>query len=323
MNIHAAFKPVVSTLLATALSLASTGLAAITFDYPKEGDTVIGRMQSVELRYEDTLSDVARRYSVGYQEIRGANPDIDYWLPGDGTGALVPTRFVLPDVPHEGLVLNIAELRLYYFPPADPQLGRQVVSFPVSIGRMDWETPLGKTTIISKRENPTWTPPASIRKEHAEQGDILPDVVPGGPDNPLGQHALYLGRRGYLIHGTNRPYGIGMRVTHGCMRLYPENVAELFERVPVGTAVNIIDEPYKAGWQNGVLYLEAHPLFDGDENRLPTDYARLYAEVEAKAGEAMAYVDRQLVDQVAEEASGIPVPLYSSGESAGAQSSPF
>jgi len=323
MNTQSSLKGIASALLAAALSLAAAATPAITFDYPKAGDTVIGRMQSVELKYEDTLSDVARRYSVGYQEIRGANPDIDFWLPGDGTGALVPTRFVLPDVPHEGLVLNIAELRLYYFPPPDPTHGRQVVTYPVSIGRMDWETPLGTTKVISKRENPTWTPPPSIRKEHAEQGDILPDVVPGGPDNPLGQHALYLGRRGYLIHGTNRPFGIGMRVTHGCMRLYPENVAELFERVPVGTTVNIIDEPYKAGWQDGVLYAEAHPLFDGDENRLPPDYARLLAVIEAKAGQAMAEIDRQLVYQIADEASGIPVPLYSAGQPARIQPSPF
>ena len=305
-------------LMTAILMLTAMPLTAITLDAPAPGDRVIGRMQSVELTYQDTLSDVARRYSVGYQEIRNANPDIDVWLPGTGTGALIPTRFVLPDVPLEGLVLNIAELRLYYFPPDSGK----VVTFPVSIGRMDWNTPLGKTSIVRKKENPTWTPPESIRREHAEQGDILPAVVPAGPDNPLGLHALYLGRSGYLIHGTNRPFGIGMRVTHGCMRLYPENVKELFEIVPVGTPVNIVDQPYKAGWQDGVLYAEAHTLYDGDENELPPDYARLRGAVEAVAGDAASFIDWGFVDQVAREGSGIPVPLFTRTQTS-AGPSPF
>jgi len=282
---------------------------AATFPYPASGDSVVGQMRPVDLEYEDTLLDIARRYSIGYQEIRQANPGLDPWLPGKGAGALLPTRFVLPDAPWEGIILNVGEMRLYYFPPADVTVDQNVITFPVSIGRMDWKTPLGETTIVRKKENPTWTPPESIKREHAAQGDILPDVVPAGPDNPLGQHALYLGRRGYLIHGTNRPYGIGMRVTHGCVRLYPEDIARLFDMVPVGTRVNIINQPIKAGWQEGIFYVEVHPVLDENDNQLPPDLLQLRQVVSRAAGSAADRIDWSAVDAIAYEAGGIPVPL--------------
>jgi len=266
-------------------------------------------MAPVELKPSDTLVDVARRYGVGYQEMKRANPGVDLWVPGADSAAMVPTRFILPAVPRMGIVLNIAEMRLYYFPPPDVYGGQSVITYPVSVGRMDWKTPLGVTSIVRKKENPTWTPPASIRKEHAAEGDILPDVVPAGPDNPLGEHALYLARSGYLLHGTNRPQGIGMRVTHGCVRLYPENVADLYERVPVGTEVRIIDEPYKAGWQGSTFYLEVHPRFDDQENRQPADLSRIQQVIVDAAGVSTANLDWTFVEEIAAEAAGIPIPL--------------
>ena len=282
---------------------------AAAFPLPQPGDSVVGRMFSVELGRQDTLVDIARRYSIGWQEIRGSNPGVDAWMPAAESAALVPTRFVLPDAPREGIVLNIAEMRLYYFPPPDDRGNRDVITYPVSIGRIDWKTPLGETTVIRKTENPTWTPPESIKREHAAAGDILPDVIPAGDDNPLGRHALYLGRSGYLIHGTNRPYGIGMRVTHGCVRMYPEDIAMLFDQVPVGTRVDIVDQPYKAGWQEGVFYVEAHPLLDESDNPLPPDLIRLRQAVEKAAGPRSYAIDWKQVDDIAYEAAGIPVPL--------------
>ena len=236
------------------------------------GEDVIGRTSHVIARQADTLSDLARAHGVGYEEIVMANRGVDPWLPREGTKVTIPDRHVLPNAPRNGIVLNVAELRLYYFPRASSDEARTVVTYPISVGRVDWRTPLGTTSIVRKQTDPVWTPPASIKREHALDGDILPDSIGPGDENPLGRHALYLGVSGYLIHGTNKPYGIGMRVTHGCIRLYPEDVELLFQQVPVGTAVHLVDQPYKAGWSDGVLYLEAYPPFgenrDGAVNHL-------------------------------------------------------
>ena len=238
------------------------GASAQTFTLPPKGEDVIGQVMAVSVRYEDTLSDIARAHHVGYEEILRANPHVDPWLPGEGTPVIVPMQHILPDAPRQGLVLNLPEMRLYYYPPPRPGEAAVVITFPVSIGRMDWSTPLGLTRVTKKVTNPVWYPPASVRAEHEAEGDELPDEVASGPDNPLGEYALYLAVPGYLIHGTNRPYGIGMRVTHGCIRLYPEDIQRLFNEVPVGTPVRIVNQPYKAGWSRGVLYLETHPLLE-------------------------------------------------------------
>lgn len=299
------FRLALALLLAAGIAPAS----GASFALPPPGDAVVGRMVPIELGHEDTLVDIARHYSIGYQEIRRANPDLDPWLPGEGSAALLPTRFILPDAPREGIVLNVGEMRLYYFPKPGDNGSAEVITYPVSIGRMDWNTPLGKTTIVRKTENPTWTPPASIKREHAAEGDMLPDVVPAGPDNPLGQHALYLGRSGYLIHGTNKPFGIGMRVTHGCVRLYPEDIAALFQQVPVGTAVNIINQPYKAGWQGNTFYVEAHPVFDENDYPLPPDLAEVRRVATLAAGAHARDLDWSAVEAIAYESAGIPIPL--------------
>jgi L,D-transpeptidase ErfK/SrfK len=246
------------------LGLANVAAAAEYWIGPE--DEVFGEVQIIAARYEDTFISLARTHNVGYESLRRANPGVDPWLPGEGTKVVIPTQFVLPRAPQRGIVVNVAELRLYYF-PADsaavpdgaPAGSRRVVTHPISIGKMDWSTPLGTTTITGKVANPSWTPPQSIRDEHAARNDILPRVVPPGPDNPLGKHALRLGLPGYLIHGTNKPSGVGMRVTHGCIRMFPEDVESLYKTVPAGTMVTIVNQPYKLGWTPEGLYLEAHP----------------------------------------------------------------
>lgn len=244
-------------LLATGgTSTATQSAYALT----NEGDSVIGRAFYVKSRHEDTLLDIGRHNGLGYDDMKHANPSVDIWVPGDGSNVLVPTEFVLPKAPHRGIVLNLAEKRLYYYPD-DAQ---QVTTYAISIGREGWSTPLGNFHIVRKDKDPAWYPPASIRKEHAEQGDPLPTMVPAGPDNPLGQHALRLSAKGYLIHGTNKPWGLGMEVSHGCIRMYPENIAELFPRVSTKTPVTIVNQPYKVGWRGDDLYLEVH-LKDGQE----------------------------------------------------------
>ena len=259
-------------------ALAGLTLAARAevFPLPPEGDDVIGSVAVIESVAEDTFVDIARRHGLGYTELRRANPDVDPWLPGAGTRIVLPTRFVLPDAPRRGVVLNLPEYRLYYYPPAVDGKPRTVHTYPISIGRMDWETPLGSTRVTAKAERPTWYPPASIRAEHAADGDPLPGVVPPGPDNPLGDHALRLGLPGYLIHGTNRPAGVGMRVTHGCIRMFPEDIAVLFGMLPVGTPVNIVNQPIKFGWEQGELFVEAHEVLarvapEASESTEPTE----------------------------------------------------
>ena len=244
--------------------LACTGSPAASFLLPPADQSVIGTLEHVTVRHEDTLADIGRRFGVGYRELRIANPRLDPWLPGEGAEVLLPTRYVLPDTPRKGLVLNLAEMRIYYYLQNRQGEAPRVVTYPVSIGRQDWSTPLGATSIQAKVRDPHWYPPASIREEHAAQGEPLPAVVPPGPDNPLGRHALRLARPGYLIHGTNKPFGIGMRVTHGCIRLTPEDVEELYAVVQVGTPVHVIHQPFKLGWQAGMLYLEVHPPLEAD-----------------------------------------------------------
>jgi L,D-transpeptidase ErfK/SrfK len=243
---------------------------ANTFTLDSAEQQVIGEPQIVFIGPDDTFSDLARTYGLGYDELLAANPGVDPWLPGAGTAVLLPTQFVLPDAPKHGVILNIATKRIFYYPnPAEGEL-QQVLTFPIGIGRVGWETPLGVTTVIAKAKNPSWWVPASVRREHAELGDPLPSVVPPGPDNPLGTRVLKLDMPGYLIHGTNQPYGVGMRVSHGCVRLYPENIEFLYQLVEIGESVLIMNEPYQLGSKDGVQYFEAHePLEDdtlsGDE----------------------------------------------------------
>ena len=219
------------------------------------GETVVGRNQVYIARYEDTLLDVARRFGMGLAELRLANPGVDIWLPGRGTAIRLPSRFILPEAPRSGLVINVAEMRVYYYPKGAPV----VRTWPISIGRVGWETPLGETSIVRKKARPIWYPPDSIREESARSGRTLPRAVGPGPDNPLGSHALYLGFPQYLIHGTNKPFSIGMRVSHGCVRMYPEHIVELFELVEPGTPVTLVHQGVKAGWAGGRAVYRSAP----------------------------------------------------------------
>lgn len=286
--------------------------SASTFDLPPPGDDLVGHVQIVTARQQDTLLDIARRYDVGYDEIRMANPGVDVWLPGAGTRVVVPTRFILPK-PWSGIVVNVAEMRLFYFPKATPKEPGKVVTFPVSIGRGNWETPVATTRVVDKIRNPSWTPPASIRKEHEQMGEPpLPPVVPGGPGNPLGLFALQLGLPGYLIHGTNKPFGVGMRVSHGCIRLYPRNIKELFQMVPVGTPVRIINRPEQVGWDNGRVYVEAYPS-KGDKGavsqRLAAVRKAVQQEVARVPGRVADNIDWTDVRRALQQPSGMPVDV--------------
>ncbi len=279
------------------------------FALPSERTDVVGAVQIAIARYEDTLPDIARHYDLGYEEIVAANPGVDPWLPGTGAQLVLPTQFVLPKAAREGLVLNLASLRLFYYPKHDSGEPAVVITHPIGIGRVGWQTPLGKSHITQKLVKPRWNVPASVRKEHAQMGDPLPPVVPPGPDNPLGEFAMRLSLPSYLIHDTNKPWGVGMRISHGCVRLYPEDIARLFPEVPVGTKVNIVNQPYVAGWLNGKLYLEAHKPLAEERQQWGDSLKPMETVVRAKAGDFLDAIDWDKARQVAREARGIPVPI--------------
>lgn len=281
-------------------------------------DGLMGAERTVATQYEDTLIDLAAAHGVGYRAIRRANPGVDPWLPGEGTPVRIPRRHLLPDAPREGIVLNLPEMRLYHFAPVPGEPDKlQVSTYPVGIGRQDWNTPLGKSRIEQRLEEPAWYPPESLRREAASRGEPLAAEIPPGPDNPLGDYALLLDISGYLIHGTNRPYGIGMRVSHGCVRLHPEDMARLFPRVQQGTPVRIIDQPYKAGVHDGVLYVEVHPPLEEAaseaQREIPNNLTPLAGAVLRAArvagGGMLEAVDWNRVESAFHAAKGVPVAV--------------
>jgi L,D-transpeptidase ErfK/SrfK len=299
--------PLFSLLL---LSLFATVSQATVYELPADGSSVVGTDSHIKTVYKDTLLDIARRNSLGYYEIIRANPGVDMWLPGDGTDVMLPGRRILPPGPREGVVVNLPEHRLYYYPK--PRKGEKpvVITYPVSIGKMDWKTPLGETHVIQKEKHPFWYPPESVRKEHLANGDPLPPgPVKPGPDNPLGDYAMRLaaGNGTYLIHGTNNPMAVGMAITHGCIRMYPEDVAALFPLIPVGTKVWLINEPVKVAFVDGELLMEAHPPVDDEgQNTAEPNMEVLSQKLDQALGNTTAAIHWDFAKQALQAANGIP-----------------
>jgi L,D-transpeptidase ErfK/SrfK len=268
---------------------------------------MVGALRTLHPGPGETFLDLAYKYGFGYREVKDANPTLDPWVPEESDTVVLPGAYLLPNAPREGIVVNIPEMRLYYFPQPPAGGSPEVMAFPIGIGKMGWQMPEGITSVTQKLVRPTWQVPASIKREREEQGETMPDAFPPGPDNPLGQFALQLGWPGYLIHGTNKKYGIGMRVSHGCIRLYPQDIRELFDRVPEGTPVRIVNQPYKAGWKGERLYLEAHrPLA---EDSREAGITAMVAEVIRATREPGYVVDWDLAIRVVDESTGIPTPI--------------
>lgn len=291
---------------------------ATSFLYPvNEGEILIQdkikQTHYTQAKQEDTLLDIAREFDIGQNEILLANPTVDRWLPGQGAKVRIPNSRLLPDTPHEGLVLNLPEYRLYFYPKQIENEDRMVLTHPISIGRVDWDTPLGKTQIIAKNRNPVWRPPQSIKDEHAAQGEVLPDVFPAGPDNPLGLFALRLGVPGYLIHSTNKPYGVGMRVSHGCIRMYPEDIKKLFPQVKKGTIVHIVDQSIKVGWSNSILYIEVYPDSEGNELSYEEKLGKALDLIELANNNQIPVLDGNKLKLALQQNNGIPVPIFARG----------
>ena len=314
-------KRVGAQLALVLIGVAPLAATAAMYDEPAEGSDIIGRVQHIKTQESDTFVALARQYDVGYRELRLANPDVDPWLPGN-TDVIIPTAYVLPDAKREGIVINIPEMRLYYFPSKNSANAGKVFTFPIGIGRQGWGTPLGETRISQRIPNPTWTPPASIKKEHAEKGDPLPDVVAAGPDNPLGQYALRLALPSYLIHGTNKPSGIGMKVSHGCIRLFPADIEKLFSMAEVGMPVNIVSQPYKIGWDEDHLVMEAHPP-DADGDAPVKSFTPWVQElIGATEDRPNTPVDWNLAERVARQTDGMPESIGGGGASGSRETAP-
>ncbi|MEE8343084.1 MAG: L,D-transpeptidase family protein [Gammaproteobacteria bacterium] len=285
-------------------------LCADVLPLPSPENHVVGEMQIIHAKASDTLLDLARNFDVGYEEIIAANPDVDPWVPKEGAPVKIPSRHILPNAPRKGIVINLAEMRLYYYPRQKLNNKKMVVTHPISVGRKGWTTPLGPTKITAKQTDPPWYPPESIRKEKLADGIKLPSVVPAGPDNPLGRFALRLGHPLYLIHGTNRPYSIGMRVSHGCLRMYPEDIASLYKQVPVGTPVMVVNQPVKIGYQDGMMYAEAHfPLTHEPINSQDMDLTFVVKAVVASTTTRLSDQEWNRLFEIARQHSGTPTAV--------------
>lgn len=296
-------------------SIASVALSfymsCIIFACPASATTyeinsdMVGEITHYNVKAKEDLYLIARRFDVGIVELLSANPRVNIWKPKEGTRLTIPTSHILPSEPRDGIVINLSELRLFYFPDT-----QHVITFPIAIGRKDWETQQGTTKIVMKREHPTWTPPESIREENPE----LPDVIPAGIDNPLGEYAMSLGWPNYVIHGTNKPYSVGKRASHGCIRLYPEDIKKLFKSIKLGTKVNVIDTSYKLGWHDNDLFLEVLPTQEQTDvvakSKIPKplEIPELHDIISKKAGDKVK-INWSLVDELVKSRSGIPTAI--------------
>jgi len=278
-----------------------------------------GQTEVYKAAFEDTLIHLARNNALGFVELRAANPTLDPWIPGAGAQITLPKQNLLPDAPRKGLIINLAEMRVYYFKDE----GKEPLTYPISIGREGLQTPQGTTSIVRKKEDPTWRPTPRMREEHPE----LPAEVGPGPENPLGTHAMYLGWPQYAMHGTNKPYGVGRRVSSGCIRMYPEHIKELFPLVPVGTQVTVVDQPVKVGWIDDQLYVEVSPTQDQsikiEEDGVVKSYEITAADMKRiteKAGNQADKINWEIVRKAVQDHSGIPVAVIG-GRSSSAQAS--
>jgi L,D-transpeptidase ErfK/SrfK len=278
----------------------------------------VGETEIYNAKYEDTLIHLARNNGLGFVELRAANPTLDPWIPGAGVKITIPTQHLLPDAPRKDIVINLAEMRVYYFKtPGEPPL-----TYPISIGREGLNTPTGKTSIVRKVEGPTWRPTDRMRKEDP----TLPASVPPGPDNPMGTHAMYLGWPQYAMHGTNKPYGVGRRTSSGCIRMYPEDIIKLFPQVPIGTSVLVVDQPVKAGWVGNEFFVEVSPTQEQslkiEEEGVLKSYEITAADmkyINHKAGPYADKIDWARVREAVQEHRGYPVSVLMIGAGSGQQ----
>lgn len=287
-------------IIGTILSLNAKTSLGKTFAIPKDGN-VIGHVQTYISKWGDTLPTIGRRNGLGGEEMEDANPGVDYWQPPVGTQIIIPAKFILPNVAHTGIVVNMAEMRLYYFHPS----GEKVTTFPVAIGKEGWQTPIGQTKITRKRKDPTWVVPQSIIEDRRKNNLPVFKEMPPGPKNPLGKYAMSLGFKNIVIHGTPWPLGVGLRTSHGCLRMMPEHIEALYQMVEVGTPVNIIYQPQKIGYDQRDIYLETHEKFVELNNEIEVPLNERFT-AQARMLTKDLYIDWKLVNINSHKQHGLP-----------------
>lgn len=282
--------------------MVSSSVMALTFPLPKKGDHIVGKVQTGQVQKGDTFAKIGRRYDVGVWELVEANPGIDSNNPAQGTILTIPSEYILPDVPWKGIVINLAEMRLYYFPKGKSE----VVTFPVGVGNVGWQTPEGEMHIVEKIPFPTWIVPQSILDANKKLGINTPPRIPPGPDDPLGKYALRLSKLTYLIHGTDDLTSIGLRSTAGCVRMFPEDIKWLFDHAKLGMSVRVINQPYKLGWQGDQLFLEAHEPLQEQQPTLEGHFAPAKQLIQDAMKHHEGTVDWTLAKAVKKEEMGLP-----------------
>ena len=300
-------------LLLSVITLTPKNLAAAMYQLPVNGDNMVGQIQHITVKKGDTLVELARQLDIGYEEIVTSNPHLDPWLIKVDSQLIIPSQYILPQHPWEGVVINIAEMRLYYFPPRLNTERGIVITFPVSIGRSLSPTPEGSFNIVDKIQNPVWTVPATVLQEHKDNGGSIDAIIPPGPNNPLGDYAIVLDKPGYLIHGTNKPYSIGRKVSHGCLRLYPKDIEQLSNRVARGTVVRIINEPIKTGRLNNIVYLK-HQNFVITDKRKRNGITLEYFQDVKRSYRKLAIYQLNKIEALLLFNDGISRPLWALNE---------
>jgi L,D-transpeptidase ErfK/SrfK len=305
----------IALALASLIPTHSGDTFAAQFDLPNDDSTVVGKVRIVRPGKENTLLDIARRFDIGYHEITAANPTQDIWLPNPSIPLIIPSQFVLPPKPWKGIVINIPQRRLFYFPPPAKNKPEQVWTFPVSIAREGWSTPLGDTQITGKHKDPGWFVPKSIQQEKLLEGEVnFPTYFPPGPENPMGMLAMQTGFEGIFIHGTNKPWGVGMRTSHGCFHLYPEDAATLFQDIRQGTPVRIMDQPFAVGVYQGQLAMASYPPV-GEYNARQNPFTRAILAItpwlyeKDETGQAKYLVDWRQVQELTLKSQVLPTPI--------------
>jgi L,D-transpeptidase ErfK/SrfK len=287
----------------------NTQALGAVYNPPTSEDNIIGNLQIIQSQTGDSLYKIARRFEMGTYELAKANPRIaPYGTIPTNTGIVIPSFFILPNTSHQGLVINLPEMRVYYYNTEK----KEVVTEPIAIGRLGWGTPEISTYVVEKIKDPMWVVPESIQIDSAEKGKTLPEVMPPGPDNPLGQYALRLGNWTILIHGTNQPSSIGQRISSGCIRMYPEDIEYFFNHINEKTPVSIVNQPYKVGWFQGNLYFEAHNTLiettDLEEEEQRKAYEIIMAAVSNKLSSdgLPMQINWNIVAKALHEHTGIP-----------------
>jgi L,D-transpeptidase ErfK/SrfK len=299
-------------LLSMGLAATATTASAATYQLPLPADSVIGQIQTVHAQPGLSLDDIARQYDIGYYEILEANPHVNPQNIKPYETITIPSQFILPNTPREGIVVNLAELRLYYYPPGT----HTVQTYPIGIGMQGSNTPVGQYYIIEKEKNPVWYVPKQVQSAMIQQGWLLPRSVPAGPNNPLGDYAMRLNIPSYLIHGTNVPPTIGRRASAGCMHMFPEDIAYLFPQIALNTPVTIINQPFKAGWAGTQLYFQAREPLHEDKRTILSNYSSLWNQAIQNAIAGITpppAINWQTVKQAGAEQSGIPVVIANIG----------